>query len=51
MKTALYLLAIFALYGFASDMDYQDQIQAHIVECDTDYDCMIKNPQIEEFMP
>jgi len=52
MKTAVYLAIIFGLYLVAGTMDYQDQINsAQIVDCDTDYDCMIKNPQIEEFLP
>lgn len=52
MKTTLYLLAILALYGLAGSMDYQDQAYENqlvlVQDCDTDYDCMIKNPQIEE---
>ena len=52
MKTTLYILAILSLYGFASNEDYNDQLvyeQARIVTCDTDYDCMIKNPNVEEY--
>jgi hypothetical protein len=52
MKTTLYLLAILALYGFSSNEDWKDQLvyeQTMIVTCDTDYDCMIKNPNIEEY--
>ena len=52
MKHYFYMAVIFILYAFVSTMDYQDQVnmaQSSIVECGTDYDCMIKNPNIEEY--
>jgi hypothetical protein len=52
MKLYIYLAIIFILYGFASNEDYKDQVlteQSRIVDCDTDYDCMLKNPNIEGY--
>jgi hypothetical protein len=56
----LYIALFAIIYLTVSTMDYNDQVsyyasndqqgyeQAFIVPCDTDTDCMLKNPHIKE---